>query len=92
MYWFNRDFLEAIRVTSQAKRSFPSHQDELNQRGRRLVLESIEAGVTCVRAHVEVDQIVNNVCLDTATQLKQEFARSCDIQISGDILFFFFSY
>ena len=71
-------------MTSQAKRSFPSQQEDLYERGRRLVFESVESGVTCVRAHVEVDQIVNNVCLDTAIKLKQKFSASCDNQISGD--------
>ncbi|KZS92907.1 Metallo-dependent hydrolase [Sistotremastrum niveocremeum HHB9708] len=73
-------FDEALQVTSQAKAKFTS--DDLLARGRRLIQESILFGVTCMRAHVEVDDIVQYQCLDAAVQLKREFANSCDILIS----------
>ena len=73
------DFNEAMSVTGKAKHRF-DHQD-LMRRGRRLILESLAAGVTMMRAFVEVDEIVGLQCLNAALTLRQEYASSCDIQI-----------
>lgn len=59
------------------------------ERGRRLILDSVEAGVTCMRAHVEVDPTVGFKCVDAALQLKKEFGDDgrglCDIQVAGKL-------
>ncbi len=80
------DFPEALRVTAKAKADFLSQQHDLYIRGKRLILESVEAGVTVMRAHVEIDETVENVCLDIGLRLKKECEALCDVQIAGDDL------
>ncbi|KAH8104585.1 Metallo-dependent hydrolase [Cristinia sonorae] len=76
------DFTEALRVTAEAKTEFPLNLDDLYDRGRRLILESVESGVTCMRAHVEVDATVAQHCVRTGLRLKQDLARLGDVQIA----------
>ncbi|KAL3421332.1 hypothetical protein PVAG01_07777 [Phlyctema vagabunda] len=73
------DFAEALSITSEAKSRF-THED-LMERGRALVNESINFGVTHMRAFVEVDQGVKMKCLDAGLALKAEFKDRCHIQI-----------
>ena len=73
------DFAEAMNLTSQAKARF--ERDDLLERGRWVVRESIEAGVTAMRAFVEVDDGVRFKCLETGLELKHEFAEQCEVQI-----------
>jgi cytosine/adenosine deaminase-related metal-dependent hydrolase len=73
------DFAEAMSITGQAKARF--EEDDLLRRGRRLIDESIEAGVTCMRAFVEVDEVAQMKALDASKKLKQEYRDRCDIQI-----------
>ena len=48
-----------------------------------ILTESLfEAGVTVMRAHVEVDETVDSVCLETGIRLKKEYEASCDVQIA----------
>ncbi|KAJ3519450.1 hypothetical protein NM688_g9299 [Phlebia brevispora] len=70
------DFAEALRVTADAKASFPSRLGDLYSRGRQLILASMESGVTMMRAHVEVDDTVRMTCLETGLRLKREFAHT----------------
>lgn len=72
-------FHEAMQLTAKAKSMF--EEDDLLRRGRWLVRESIDAGVTCMRAFVEVDAIVRFRCLDAGLKLKEEFKSMCHIQI-----------
>ncbi|KAJ7600510.1 hypothetical protein C8J56DRAFT_910446, partial [Mycena floridula] len=76
------DFSEAMRVTAAAKSNFRNNKDDLLDRGRRLIRESLQYGVTSMRAHVEVDSLVGQTCLDMACDLKDEFRDSCYIQIA----------
>lgn len=73
------DFAEAMSLTGQAKQRF--EEDDLLRRGRRLIEESIEAGVTAMRAFVEVDEVVDLKCLDAGLKLKYEFRDICEVQI-----------
>ena len=73
------DFTEAMEITAKAKVRF--EKDDLLKRGKWLITESIAAGVTHVRAFVEVDHIVRMKCLDAAIELKKQFAAGCEIQI-----------
>lgn len=57
-----------------------THEDLL-ERGQRLLDESIEAGVTHVRAFVEVDAVVGRKCLDAGLELKKAVGRRCRVQI-----------
>ncbi|KAF4577148.1 hypothetical protein EYR36_005135 [Pleurotus pulmonarius] len=75
------DFAEAMALTGKAKASFDKR--DLYYRGARLVLESVECGVTSMRAHVEVDTIVGSNCIDVGLQLKRTFRPICDIQIAA---------
>ncbi|KAL8950545.1 MAG: hypothetical protein Q9222_003434 [Ikaeria aurantiellina] len=73
------DFAEALSLTSQAKSRFSL--DDLLRRGRWLIEESIAAGVTCMRAFVEVDTTVRFKCLDAALLLQKQYHDACEIQI-----------
>ncbi|KAK0188135.1 Metallo-dependent hydrolase [Armillaria mellea] len=76
------DFTEAMKVTARAKQGFRYDADDLLERGRRLTRNSIECGVTSMRAHVEVDSIVGLSCLTVALQLRNEFKVACNVQIA----------
>lgn len=73
------DFAEAMEITNKAKARF--EKDDLLRRGKWLIAESIAAGVTHMRAFVEVDHIVRMKCLDAAIELKRHFAAACEVQI-----------
>ncbi|KAL8848620.1 MAG: hypothetical protein Q9221_006394 [Calogaya cf. arnoldii] len=73
------DFAEALSLTSKAKSRFTP--DDLLRRGRWLIEESIAAGVTCMRAFVEVDATVRFKCLDAGLLLKEQYRDACFIQI-----------
>ncbi|KAI4198302.1 MAG: hypothetical protein LQ350_005385 [Teloschistes chrysophthalmus] len=73
------DFAQALSLTSKAKSRFSL--DDLLRRGRWLIEESIEAGVTCMRAFVEVDATVRFKCLDAALTLKAQYRDACEIEI-----------
>lgn len=73
------DFREAMVLTSKAKSRF--EESDLLRRGRQLIQESIQYGVTAMRAFVEVDEEVKFKCLESGLKLKQEFEDKCKIQI-----------
>ncbi|KAL4250065.1 Metal-dependent hydrolase [Abortiporus biennis] len=77
------DFEEALQVTAKAKSSFRDNREDLLERGRRLIVESVECGVSGMRAHVEVDDIVDMTCLSVGLQLKEEMKSVCDIQVAA---------
>ncbi|KAI7663284.1 Metallo-dependent hydrolase [Hortaea werneckii] len=75
------DFAEAMELTGQAKAMF--EREDLLERGQRLIDESVPAGVTHMRAFVEVDAGVGTKCLDAGIELKHRAERKgrCIIQI-----------
>ena len=73
------DFAEAMSLTGSAKAQF-EHEDLL-ERGQRVIDESVEAGVTHMRAFVELDAGVGTKCLEAGTQLKRQTAGRCSVQI-----------
>ncbi|KAJ4371465.1 hypothetical protein N0V83_004682 [Neocucurbitaria cava] len=75
----NGDFKEAMEMTSEAKSRFA--QDDLLRRGRQLIEESLQHGVTAMRAFVEVDSLVQLKCLEAGLRLKKEFKRRCEVQL-----------
>ncbi|KAH7909903.1 hypothetical protein BJ138DRAFT_1088682 [Hygrophoropsis aurantiaca] len=74
---------EALRVTNKAKATFPQNPDDFFDRASRLIRESVESGVTCMRAYVEVDTAVELFCLDGGFLCAKEWAGVCDVQIVG---------
>ncbi|THH10764.1 hypothetical protein EW146_g8271 [Bondarzewia mesenterica] len=75
-------FQEALQVTTEAKSRFIDSLDDVYRRGRRLIVESMECGVTVMRAHVEVDKTVGLRCLEIALRLKEDFQGLCEIQVA----------
>lgn len=73
-------------ITGRAKVTFPLRKNELYARGERLIRESLECGVTSMRAHVEVDSIVGLTCLEVGLALKKAYENLCDIRIAGSRL------
>jgi cytosine/adenosine deaminase-related metal-dependent hydrolase len=72
-------FQEALSFTSQAKARFTL--PDLLRRGGWLIAESVAAGVTAMRAFLEVDSVVQETCLEAGVQLKQEWKDICHIQL-----------
>ena len=64
----NGDFSEAMTLTGKAKADF--EEWDLIERGQRVIDESAAAGVTHMRAFVEVDAVVGTKCLDAGLKLK----------------------
>lgn len=75
----NGDFKEAMEMTSTAKGRF--EEEDLMRRGGQLIEESIQYGVTAMRAFVEVDGVVQLKCLNAGLKLRETFKERCDIQI-----------
>ncbi|KAJ7670240.1 hypothetical protein B0H17DRAFT_1162189 [Mycena rosella] len=75
------DFAEALKVTNQAKASF--EPDDLYNRGYKLIRDSLECGVTSMRAHVEIDTTVEFSCLQVGLKLSNVFSKVCDIQVAA---------
>lgn len=75
------DFAEALKVTNQAKAAFS--REDLYMRGQKLIRDSIECGVTSMRAHVEVDTTVELSCLTVGLELHKALRNLCDIQIAA---------
>ncbi|KNG44839.1 cytosine deaminase protein-like protein [Stemphylium lycopersici] len=73
------DFQEAMQMTGEAKSRF--QEEDLLRRGTRLIEESIQHGVTSMRAFVEVDGVVHLKCLHAGLKLKEIFEDRCDVQI-----------
>lgn len=66
-------------VTGAAKSKF--EVEDLIERGRALIEESISFGVTHMRAFVEVDLTVRTKCLEAGKALKREFKDRCYVQL-----------
>ena len=73
-------FEEALELTAQVKAKMTL--EDVMARGRRLIEASLAAGVTLMRAFVEVDLTVRHMCLDAGLALRKEFAGRCDVQIA----------
>lgn len=72
-------FAEALANTGKAKERYNSK--DLLRRGEQLIAESIQAGVTSMRAFVEVDHVTVHKCVEAGISLKQKFYKSCHIQL-----------
>ncbi|EJC97920.1 Metallo-dependent hydrolase [Fomitiporia mediterranea MF3/22] len=75
------DFSEALQVTSDVKATFKNQADDLYARGDKLIRSSVGAGVTHMRAHVEIDRTVKDICLSTGVKLKEAWNGICDVQL-----------
>lgn len=73
------DFKEAMEMTSTAKARF--EEEDLMRRGSQLIEESIQHGVTAMRAFVEVDGVVQLKCLDAGLKLRAKYREKCDVQL-----------
>ena len=72
-------FQEALSNTSNAKARY--NTADLEMRGAQLIAESVQAGVTSMRAFVEIDHAVGTKCIEAAIVLKKKFAQDCFVQI-----------
>lgn len=73
-------FQDALKKTSEAKSRFT--MPDLLHRGRRLLRESLLAGVTAARCHVEVDPTVGLLCLEAGLQLQEEFQGKLEVRLA----------
>ena len=81
LYPRSGSFAEALSNTAQAKSTFHLNRSDLLRRGEWLLSESLAAGVTSIRAFVEVDETVGTTCLEVGLDLKRRWAGVCQIQI-----------
>ncbi|PYI04846.1 Metallo-dependent hydrolase [Aspergillus sclerotiicarbonarius CBS 121057] len=72
-------FAEALSFTTEAKQLFT--RNDLLRRGEWLLAGSVAAGVTAMRAFVEVDHTVNLTCLEAGIALKEEWKEACAVQL-----------
>jgi len=72
-------FDEAMTVTAIAKSGFTV--DDLLLRGRELIRMSVLYGTTAMRAHVEVDDVVEFRCIQAGLSLQTEFKDLCDVHL-----------
>ena len=72
-------FQEALTLTSRAKTRYTT--SDLRLRGSQLIISSVKAGVSSMRAFVEIDRVTETKCLDVAVELKRAFKRVCQVQI-----------
>ncbi|MCJ1239821.1 hypothetical protein MMC14_007819 [Varicellaria rhodocarpa] len=72
-------FHEALSLSAAAKERYT--HDDLLQRGNWLIAESVAAGVTHMRAFVEVDTVVQTKCVQAGVELKKWWEGKCDIQL-----------
>ena len=70
---------EAIRVTSQAKRTFTV--EDITSRARRVLDLAVRAGTTAMRSHVEVDPLVGLTGIEAMLALRAEYAPALDLQL-----------
>ena len=49
-----------------------------------MIAQSIECGVTLMRAHVEVDEAVHFACVDVGLRLRKLYRDICHVQIAGE--------
>ena len=72
-------FHEALTLTSRAKSRYTPA--DLRLRGSQLIVSSVQAGVTSMRAFVEIDRVTQTKCLNIAVELKRSFESACRVQI-----------
>ena len=72
-------FSETMSLSSQAKSRF-EHAD-LVRRGEKVLKESADAGVSAMRAFIEVDETVGLKSLKAGLELKSKWKGICDLQI-----------
>ena len=72
-------FSEALTKTGAAKARYTTA--DLIHRGSQLIAESIQAGVTSMRAFVDVDHVTKFLCVEAGIELKQRFAEQCHVQL-----------
>ena len=77
-----RDFSEALRITAKVKEGFRDDIQNLYDRGNKLIRDSVEAGVTSMRAHVEIDMTVYDACIRAALELEINWRGICDVRIA----------
>jgi cytosine/adenosine deaminase-related metal-dependent hydrolase len=72
-------FEEALALTGKAKKLFGD--EDLLQRANWLVAESVAAGVTAMRAFVEVDAVVGMIALEMGVKIRETWKERCHIQL-----------
>lgn len=72
-------YQEALQHTSALKRSFTV--DDIQSRARRVIENEIAFGTTAIRAHVEVDPVLQLTSLIALLPLKEEYAWGTTLQL-----------
>ena len=70
---------DAIAMTAALKGGFS--RADIRQRALRLIRTSVEYGVTALRAHVEVDDTLALLAIETVLELREELRGVLDVQV-----------
>ncbi|MFT8363927.1 MAG: amidohydrolase family protein [Sporolactobacillus sp.] len=70
---------DAIQITSDLKKTFTV--PDIEERASRVLKKSIQSGVTNLRCHVEVDDILQLKAMETILNLKEKFKDKITLQI-----------
>ncbi|WNZ45147.1 amidohydrolase family protein [Leptolyngbya boryana CZ1] len=73
-------FHEAMRETLKAKQAFTVA--DIQARARRALWQAISWGITLMRSHVEVDQVIGLTGMEALLPLRQEFAWGITLQLA----------
>jgi cytosine deaminase len=73
-------FSEAMRGTLEVKKSFT--EADIQLRARRVLQQAIAFGITLMRSHVEVDEVVGLTGLRALLPLRQEYAPGLTLQLA----------
>ncbi|WP_353948952.1 amidohydrolase family protein [Sporolactobacillus sp. Y61] len=70
---------EAIQITADLKKTFT--KEDITERATRVLGKCIQSGVTNLRCHVEVDDILQLKAMESILELKEKFANLITLQI-----------
>lgn len=70
---------DAIQMTADLKKTFT--EEDIAERASRVLMKSIQSGVTNLRCHVEVDDILQLKAMETILSLKEKFKDKLTLQI-----------
>ena len=70
---------DAIQMTTELKRTFTPA--DIRDRSLRLIRSALSCGVTTIRAHVEIDDVLGLTAMETLLALRDELRGLVDLQV-----------
>lgn len=70
---------DAIQITADLKKTFT--KEDILERATKVLMKSVQNGITNLRCHVEVDDILKLKAMETILDLKEKFSDYISLQI-----------